>query len=120
VVLVSGELGVGKSRISQTILERLSDDTHTTLRYFGSPHHENSALYPIVSQLERAAGFRRDDSVEQRLIKLEAVLVQGDVSEAAPLLAALLSIPVGGRYPPLNLSPQKQKGKTFKAGVRHG
>ena len=70
VVLVSGEPGVGKSRISQTILERLSDDTHTTLRYFGSPHHENSALYPIVSQLERAAGFRRDDWVEQRLIQI--------------------------------------------------
>jgi class 3 adenylate cyclase/predicted ATPase len=114
VVLVSGEPGVGKSRISQTILERLSNDVHTRLRYFCSPHHQNSALYPIISQLERAAGFRRDDSVEQRLNKLQGVLGPANLNEA-PLFAVLLSIPVSEQLAPLSLSPQKQKEKTFKA-----
>ena len=97
-------------------MERLSSDPHTRLRYFCSPHHQNSAFYPIITQLERAAGFRRDDTVEQRLDKLEAVLAQAtsEPRDAAPLLAALLSIPTGERYPSLNLSPQKQKEKTLK------
>ena len=72
VVLLSGEAGIGKSRIAETILERLSGEPHTRLRYFCSPHHQDSALYPAISQLERAAGFRRDDTAEQRLDKLEA------------------------------------------------
>jgi len=95
VVLVTGEPGIGKSRIAETILERLKDEPHSRLRYFCSPHHQNSALYPSITQLERAAGFRRDDTDEQRLDKLEAVLAQGtnDLSEAVPLLAELLSIP---------------------------
>jgi class 3 adenylate cyclase/predicted ATPase len=117
VVLVSGEPGVGKSRISQAILERVSNDPHTRLRYFCSPHHQNSAFYPIITQLERTAGFRREDSVEQRLGKLDGMLAQAidDPREAAPLFAALLSIPTSERYPSLNLSPQKQKEKTVKA-----
>jgi predicted ATPase len=87
------------------------------LRYFCSPHHQDSALYPSIAQLERAAGLRRDDTDEQRLHKLEKLLAQGtnDLSEAVPLLAELLSIPTGGRYPPLNLSPQKRKEKTLHA-----
>jgi predicted ATPase/class 3 adenylate cyclase len=117
VVLISGEPGIGKSRIAQTLLERLSDESHTRLRYFCSPHHQNSALYPAIMQLERAAGFRRDDTDEQRLNKLEAVLRQAtdDLSEAVPLMADLLSIPTGDRYPPLNLTPQKRKEKTLHA-----
>jgi class 3 adenylate cyclase len=117
VMLISGEPGIGKSRIAQTIVERLSGEPHTRLRYFCSPHHQDSALYPSIAQLERAAGFRRDDTDEQRLDKLEAVLAQGtnDLSEAVPLLADLLSIPTGDRYPPLNLTPQKRKEKTFHA-----
>jgi predicted ATPase len=117
VVLVSGEPGIGKSRIAQTILERLSNEPHIRLRYFCSPHHQDSALHPSIAQLERAAGFRREDTEEQRLAKLEAVLSQGtnDLSEAVPLLADLLSIPTGDRYPPLNLTPQKRKEKTFHA-----
>jgi len=117
VVLISGEPGVGKSRVCQAIFERLSSDPHTRLRYFCSPHHQNSAFYPIITQLELAAGIRREDLVEQRLDKLEAVLAQAirEPRDAAPLLAALLSIPTRERYPSLNLSPQKQKEKTLKA-----
>jgi len=117
VVLISGEPGIGKSRIAQAVVERLSGEPHTRLRYFCSPHHQDSALYPTIAQLERAAGFRREDTAEQRLAKLEAVLAQGtnDFSEAVPLLADLLSIPTGDRYPPLNLTPQKRKEKTLHA-----
>jgi tetratricopeptide (TPR) repeat protein len=119
VVLVSGEPGIGKSRLAQTLLERLSGEPHTRLRSFCSPHHQDSALYPTVTQLERAAGFRREDTVDERLDKLEAVLAQaiGALDEAAPLLAALLSLPTGDRYPPLNLTSQKKKAKTLQALV---
>ena len=110
-VAISGEPGIGKSRIAETVVWRIGAEPHTRLRYFCSPHHQDSALYPSIAQLERAAGFRRDDTDEQRLDKLEAVLAQGtnDLSEAVPLLADLLSIPTGDRYPPLNLTPQKRK-----------
>ena len=111
VVLICGEPGIGKSRITQTLVERVAGEPHTRLRYFCSPHHQDSALYPSITQLERAASFRREDTDAERLEKLEAVLAQGtnDLSEALPLLADLLSIPIGDRYPPLNLTPQKRK-----------
>jgi predicted ATPase/class 3 adenylate cyclase len=117
VVLVSGEPGIGKSRIAQTILERLRSEPYTPLRVFCSPHHQNSPLNPTITQLERAAGFRREDTVEQRLDKLEGVLAQAasDLGEVAPLIADLLSIPTGDRYPPLNFTSQKQKEKTLHA-----
>ena len=117
VVLLSGEPGIGKSRLVQTLLERLSGEPHTRLRYFCSPHHQNSALYPSIMQLERAAGFRREDTAEQRLAKLEAALALGteDLGGTVPLLADLLSIPTGDRYSPINLSPQKKKEKTLHA-----
>ncbi len=119
VVLLSGEPGIGKSRLAQTLLERLSGEPHTRLRLFCSPHHQDHALYPTITQIERAAGFRREDTAEQRLDKLEAVLGQAakDLSEAGPLLAALLSLPAGERYPPLDLTPQKQKEKTLRTLV---
>jgi class 3 adenylate cyclase/predicted ATPase len=117
VVLISGEPGIGKSRIAQTLLERLRDEPHTRLRYFCSPHHRHTALYPGIMQLERAAGFRRDDTDAQRLNKLEAVLGQAtdDLSEAVPLMAEVLSIPVGERYPRLNLTPQQHKKRLLRA-----
>jgi class 3 adenylate cyclase/tetratricopeptide (TPR) repeat protein len=121
VVLISGEPGVGKSRITQELLETLSNEPHTPLRYFCSPHYQDSALYPTITQLERAAGFRREDGPDQRLNKLEAVLSQAndDLNEAVPLIANLLSIPTGDRYPVLSLTPQKRKEKTLQALLAH-
>jgi predicted ATPase/class 3 adenylate cyclase len=119
VVLLSGEAGIGKSRISRALLERLGDETYTRLRYYCSPYHTNSALHPVIEQLERAAGLTADDSADFKLDKLEAVLGQaiGRVTEVAPLLAALLSIPSEGRYPPHNLTPAVQKMRTLDALV---
>jgi class 3 adenylate cyclase len=116
VVLICGEPGIGKSRIVQTILERIAAEPHTRMRYFCSPHHQDSAFYPSIAQLERAAGFRREDTSEERLSKLESVLAQGtnDLSEVVPLLADLLSIPTGDRHQPLNLTPQKRKERTLQ------
>ncbi|OSI48518.1 AAA family ATPase [Bradyrhizobium canariense] len=115
VVLIVGEPGIGKSRIAQTLLEQLGEEPHTRLRYFCSPHHQHSALYPSITQLEQAAGFRREDTAETRLDKLIAVLALAnqELSEAVPLLADLLSIPTGDRYPPLNFTPRKRKEKTL-------
>jgi predicted ATPase len=102
-----------------TIILRRSKIIAAASRYYCSPHHQDSALYPTITQLERAAGFRREDTAEQRLAKLEKMLAQGttDLSEAVPLLADLLSIPTGDRYAPLNLTPQKRKEKTLSAQV---
>ncbi len=119
VALISGEPGIGKSRLAETLHERLSTEPHTRVRFFCSPHHQDSALYPAIVQLERAAGFHREDTVEQRLARLEALLAQAtnDVSGVAPLFADLLSIPTGERYPALALTPQKRKEKTLQALV---
>jgi class 3 adenylate cyclase len=84
VVLISGEPGIGKSRIAQTVLDRLSGEPHTPLRLFCSPHHQDSAFYPTIAQLERAAGFRRDDTDEQRLDKLETLLHQATADRLYP------------------------------------
>ena len=120
-VLISGEPGIGKSRIAETMQERLGTEPHTRMRFFCSPHHQDSALYPAITQLERAAGFRRDDTAERRLDKLEAVLSQGttDLREAGSLIAHLLAIPTGDRYPALNLTPQKRKEKTLATLISH-
>lgn len=117
VVLLSGEPGIGKSRLAVELQKRLQAESHTRLRHFCSPHHQDSALYPIISQLQRAAGFRRDDTEQQRLDKLEAMLARAtdDLTAAVPLIASLLSVPSGGRYPPLDLTPQKRKEKTLRA-----
>ena len=120
IVLISGEPGIGKSRLAAALEERIADEPHTNLRYQCSPHHANSALYPFIAQLERAAGFKADDTSEQRLDKLEAVLAiaASRVQDTAPLFAMLLSIPLGDRYP-LALNPAQQRRRTLAALLDH-
>ena len=118
VVLLGGEPGIGKSRIAETLRERLlADEPHLLLRYQGSPQRTASALHPVIARLEHAAGFRRKDDPEARLAKLEDLLGREvkDVSAVAPLFAALLAIRTEGRYPPLGLTPPQQKAKTLEA-----
>jgi class 3 adenylate cyclase len=103
VVLLSGEAGIGKSRLTATMLERLASEPHTRLRYFCSPQHTDSALYPVIAQLERAAGLARDDTPQAKLDKLDAVLAQSLASaQDAALIAEMLSLPNDGRYPALD------------------
>jgi class 3 adenylate cyclase/tetratricopeptide (TPR) repeat protein len=115
VVQISGQAGIGKSRLTQGLRERIRDP-HTALHYQCSPFHLNSPLHPFMEELELSAGFARDDDPEQRFAKLEAALADllSDAEEALPLFAALLSIP-SAAFPPLQLSPQKQKEKTLEA-----
>ena len=116
VILLSGEAGIGKSRLVRALRERLAGEPHTWLGQFCSPQHVNTALHPVVGLLERAAGLRREDPPERQLDKLEAMLAPAveDVGEAAPVLADLLGIPAGDRYPPLDLSPRQRKERTFQ------
>ena len=117
VVLLSGEAGIGKSRIVEMLRDGVGAEDHVRLRYQCSPYHTNSALHPIIDQLERAGGFARDDPIDIRLDKLESLLAQSSTesAEAAPLLAALLSIPTGDRFAPLEMSPELQKERTLAA-----
>jgi class 3 adenylate cyclase/predicted ATPase len=116
VVLLSGEAGIGKSRLTATMLERLASEPHTRLRYFCSPQHTDSALYPVIGQLERAAGLARDDTPQAKLDKLDAVLAQSSASaQDAALIAEMLSLPNDGRYPALDLAPQQRRQKTMEA-----
>ncbi len=118
VVLLSGEPGIGKSRIATTVQERLREP-HASLRWFCSPYRRDSALHPSISQLERAAEFERDDAPETKLDKLAAVLApQTGMTEDVALLAELLSIPIGDGFLPLDLSPQQKKEKTLQALLR--
>ena len=116
VVLLSGEAGIGKSRLTAELLERLATESHTRLRYFCSPQHTDSALYPIISQMERAAGFTHDDTAQGKLDKLDAALaLAGTFKQDAALFAEMLSLPNGGRYPRLELTPQQRRQKTLEA-----
>ena len=116
VVLLSGEAGIGKSRLAAALLERLAGEPHTRLRYFCSPQHTDSALYPIIGQMERAAGLARDDAPKAKLDKLDAVLARTSTSiEDAALLAEMLSLPNDGRYPALDLTPQQRRQRTLDA-----
>jgi class 3 adenylate cyclase len=119
VVLLSGEPGIGKSRLTVALQERLQAEPHTRLRYFCSPHHQDSPLHPIVARLERAAGFTRDDAPRMKLEKLTALLAPATPTEEdVALLADLLSIQLTDRHPPLNFSPQRKKEKTLEALFR--
>ena len=118
VVLLSGEAGIGKSRLTAALLERFADEPHTRLRSFCSPQHTDSAFYPIIGQMERAAALSRNDSLQAKLDKLDAMLAQSSTSaQDAALLAEMLSLPNDGRYPALELTPQQRRQKTLEALV---
>ena len=116
VVLLSGEPGIGKSRLTAALLERLASEPHTRLRYFCSPQHTDSAFYPIISQMERAAGLAHDDTTHAKLDKLDAVLAQTSTPiQDAALFAEMLSLPNDGRYPALDLAPEERRQRTQEA-----
>ena len=119
VVLLSGEPGIGKSRLVRVLRERLGDEPYTPLSHYCSPYHTNSALHPVIGLLERATRLDRDDPPEQQLAKLEAVLARSSdrLDEVVPLLAALLGLPTNERYPALTLTPEMQKRRTLQALV---
>jgi class 3 adenylate cyclase/predicted ATPase len=115
-ILLSAPAGFGKSRMTQAFRDNLDDPSITCLQYFGSPFHVNSAFYPLIRQLEWAAGIVRTDTGPQKLDKMEAILdgaAEGR-TEAAALVADLLSIPFGDRYPPLQLTEAVQKQRTME------
>ena len=116
VVLMSGEAGIGKSRLTAALLERVAGEPHTRLRYFCSPQHTDSALYPIIGQMERAAALAYDDKPQAKLDKLDAMLAQTSTSpEDTALLAEMLSLPNDGRYPALELTPEQRRQATLEA-----
>ncbi|WP_283816508.1 AAA family ATPase [Bradyrhizobium sp. AUGA SZCCT0431] len=117
VILLSGEAGIGKSRIVAALREKIVDEAHTRIVYQCSPHHTNSPFYPVISQLERAAGIAPDDPAETKLDKLEPVLRRSfsTIDHVAPLFATLLSLPFEGRYVALSLTPRELKERTLLA-----
>jgi len=117
VVLISGEPGIGKSRLTLALEERIGKEPHLRLRYFGSALHQDSAFFPIIGQLEHAAGIGREDTAQTRLDKLVTLLepYSVDPRQDVALFAELLAIDGGGRYPALDLSPRARMERTLAA-----
>jgi class 3 adenylate cyclase/tetratricopeptide (TPR) repeat protein len=119
VVLITAEPGAGKSRLAQALAERIIGEPHTRLRYFCSPHYQNSALYPVITQMERAAGFTHADSPAARFAKLQALLAAtAPPMEDVVLIADLHGVPSVDIAPPLDVTPQRKKEKTSEALLR--
>jgi class 3 adenylate cyclase/predicted ATPase len=116
-VLLVGEAGIGKSRISRALLDAVADEPHTRVRYQCSPYHTDSALWPVIQQLSHTAGLGADDPVEARLDKLEALLDRVDGRDSAALIADLLGLDGAARYGPLDLTSQAQRVRTLDALV---
>jgi predicted ATPase len=115
IVVLSGEAGIGKSRIAERLRERISTGDCLRIRYQCSPHHSDSALYPVIVRLRAAAGIMPTDPPSLSLDRLERLLRLGSGAETLPLFAALLGVPSDGRYEPLDLSPELQKARTLRA-----
>ena len=118
-VLLSGEAGIGKSHLTVAFTERLKGERFLRIRCFCSPQHTNSALYPIIDHVERSAGFSRDDALQTKLDKLDALLRQSwSSAEDSALFVEMLSLPNDGRYPALDLAPRQRRQRTMDALVR--
>ena len=119
VILLSGEAGIGKSRLAQTLKEQIMAEGATRIEFRCSPYHQNSAFYPIIEHLQRLLQLTREDTPQTKLTKLQHALMayRFPQVDTLPLLAALLSLPHPEGVPPLTLSPQKQKQKTQEALV---
>jgi class 3 adenylate cyclase len=116
VVLLSGEPGIGKSRLTSALMEHLAGEPHTRLRYFCSPQHTDSAFYPLIGQMERAAGLGYGDSTQTKLDKLDVLLAHTSKQDAA-LFADMLSLPNDGRYPAVDPTPEQRRKRTLEALV---
>src|SRR5215510_9746348 len=117
VVLIAAEPGIGKSRLAEAVEERIAAEPHIRLRYFCSPLHKDSALFPVISQLQRAAGFSRDDPVPIKQQKIAALFEDGTPDDLS-LVANLLSLPAAQVGKEIELAPQHRKERTFDALVR--
>jgi predicted ATPase len=117
VVVLSGEPGIGKSRLVQVLKEHLAGEPHTRLEWRGSPYYQQSPLYPAIKHLHRLLRRRQEEAPEENLRKLQETLEPYGLSlpDVVPLFASLLSLPIADRYPPLTLTPQRQKQKTLEA-----
>jgi hypothetical protein len=118
VVLLSGEPGIGKSRLTAALMQRLDDEPLTRVRYFCSPQHTDSALYPVIGQMERAAGLAHGDTEQVKLDKLDALLAQTSTGrQDAALFAEMMTLPNDGRYSAIELPPEQRRKKTLEALV---
>jgi class 3 adenylate cyclase len=121
VVLISGEAGIGKSRLVQVLKDQVAEIPHIRWECRGLPYYQHTAFYPIIDLWEHALRFQREDNLETKLAKLEQAAMQYNtpLDESMPLMAALLSLPIpAGRYPPLNLTPARLKQKTLELLLR--